>query len=299
MFPFRRAPKRKPPPKPTWLVWALLVFGVYCFYMVSLPGSPASKSVQTAKNEVNSQIDLKEYKQKIFPENGAGIRISDVEEGKGDPAICGQEVKVAYQVYLAQGNKINDSATKEKPLTFTIGSGKTMPVFEKGVIGMKAGGKRSIIAPPLMSYGLEDYRRDDVPKGSSIRVEMELLSNGPKLPDLEVMPYRIAEVAVGGGPMLVCGEPAHIRIKVWDLTGKLLYTNKDEKEPFHFTPGRSEIMLGLDQGVIGMNEGATRLLIVPPSFQKTLTGKPPKYDFPLPKDQVVMIEATAIEPAAQ
>lgn len=296
MWPFSKPPKQKLPPKPVWLKWGLLAFATYAVVMVSLPGSKLHKSAEKAQTTIakNETIQFDKYKDKIFPADAAGLRINDVKEGEGAPAVCGQKVALSYQSFLAQGNELPDAATPEKPLRFTIGGEHVMPVFDRGVIGMKPGGKRSIIAPPLMSYGLEDYKRDDVPKGASVRFEMELLSTEPKLPEVETMPYRIAEVAVGNGLMLVCGEAANVRIKIWDLSGKLLYSNKDDKEPLTFTPGKSEVMLGLEHGVLGMLEGGTRLLIIPPAFQKTLSGTAAKHNFPLPKDQTVMLEVEAL-----
>jgi len=294
MLSFRKhKEKSRTHPKPPWLMWMLVFFIAYSAYVMSKPGTGPNKSMRIAKDELSSEIDLKGYKDKIFPEHAAGLRIRDMEVGIGDPAICGQQVSITYDSYLAQGNQLPDSASKEKPLKFTIGDGHVMPVFGNGVIGMKEGGKRSIVAPPLMSYGLEDYRREDVPDGATVRMEIEMLSISPKLPDLDTVPYRIAEVSVGNGPMIICGEPASLRVKMWDLNGKLLYDNKDEKDPMLFTPGRSEVMLGLEQGVIGMNQGGTRLLVIPKQFQSTMSGKEPKFALPLPKDQVVMVEAAA------
>jgi len=302
MFPFRyKAKRRKLPPKPAWLKWLLLFFIGYIVVMASTPGSKTHNEVQKTREKLaqNDIVNLSEYKDKIFPERAAGLRINDVAEGSGSPAVCGQKVAVAYTAFLAQGNTLPDEATKEKPLGFTIGDGHVMPVFDRGVIGMKVGGKRSIIAPPLMSYGLEDYKRDDVPPGAAVRFEMEMLSIEPPLPDVAVVPYRIAEVAVGNNNMLVCGERAALRVKMWDIGGKLLYSNADEKEPLFITPGKAEVMLGLEQGVMGMLEGGTRLLIIPPAFQNTMRGEKPKFDFPLPKDQAVMVEVQAHSPLTQ
>ncbi len=302
MFPFgRKTDRSKIPPKPVWLKWALLAFVGYALLMISTPGNKIHQVAERsqAKLEKNEILNIGDYKNKIFPEHAAGLRINDVEAGSGDYAVCGQRVAVAYESFLAQGNKLPDAASKEKPLTFTIGDHHVMPVFDSGVIGMKVGGKRSIVAPPLMSYGLDDYHRDDVPKGAAVRFEMQLLSIEPKLPDVATMPYRIAEVAVGSGRMLVCGEQANLRIKIWDMAGKILYENSADKEPLSITMGKSEVMMGLEQGSIGMQEGGTRLLIIPPAFQQTMSGAKPKFSFPLPKDQTVMVEVEAHSAANQ
>lgn len=296
MFPFgKKSTRRTLPPRPIWLKWLLLAFFGIVLVMVSTPGTKVNLSVQQAKKtlEKNETINFDHYRNTIFPADAAGLRIDDIAEGKGPSAVCGQQVTLSYETFLTQGNALPDHASKERPLRFTIGDGHVMPVFDRGVIGMKIGGKRSIIAPPLMSYGLSDYHRDDVPKGSSVRFEMELLSIHPPLPEVKRIPYRIAEIAAGTGAMLVCGEQASIRITIWDLSGKMLYNNIQDAQPLTFTIGKSELMLGLEQGVIGMQEGGTRLLIIPPALQNSLSGAPAKFAFPLPKDQTVMVEVEA------
>jgi FKBP-type peptidyl-prolyl cis-trans isomerase len=293
----RKAERRKPPPKPAWLKWLLLAFLGYAFIVMSLPGK-MNNTLQTVKTEIKQHevAHFGDYKEKIFPENATTMRISDVEDGKGQQAVCGQRVSIAYDAFLAQGNALADKASKDTPLTFTIGNGHVMPVFDRGVIGMKTGGKRSIIATPLMSYGLEDYKRDDVPPGASVRMEIELLSVEPKLPIVDDMPYRLAEVAPGKGLLLVCGEKVSIGIKIWDIGGKLLYSNTDKDgKPLIITLGKAEVMLGLEQGVIGMQEGGYRLLIIPPAYQQTMWGKEPKFAFPMPKNQTVLVEVAAYE----
>lgn len=282
---------------PGWLKWMLVIFVCYGLILVNT-SNEGRKRIELTQEKIskNEIVNIDGYKDKLFPEHAAGLRIKDEKEGSGQPAVCGQKVVIAYQSYLAQGNELPDSASADKPLRFTIGDGHAMPVFDRGVIGMKAGGKRSIVAPPTMTYGMEDYKRSDVPEGATVRMEMELLSAEPALPELDTMPYRIAEVAVGNGNMLICGETTTIRLKIWDLTGKLLYSNAGDKEPITLTPGKSELMLGIEQGVIGMLEGGTRLLIIPPAFQKTMSGDAPKTDFPLPEAQVVMVEVEAHGP---
>lgn len=298
MFGLFRKKRRRPDSRPPWLKWLLLVFILYAVYVVvtTREGQHTLERTQS-RLEKNEVLDVTSYKNKIFPQDAAALRIQDISEGEGNPAVCGQQVALSYQAYLAQGNELNDQATREKPLRFTIGDAHVMPVFDRGVIGMKAGGKRSIIAPSLMAYGLEDYQRNDVPDGATIRMEMELLSISPPLPDIAEMPYRIAEVAIGGGSMLTCGYAADVRIKLWNLEGKLLYSNHEAAEGLTITPGKSEVMMGLEQGILGMLDGGTRLLIIPPAFQQTMHGNKPVFTFPMAENQTVMMEVEATMPA--
>ena len=87
---------------------------------------------------------------------------------------------------------------------------------------------------------------------------------------------------------------AKSQVTVWSVDGKKLFSTKDKGQPLTFTPGKSEVFLGLEQGVIGMAAGEMRTLIVPPGFQKAMDGNPPTTDFLLPKDQTVLVDVEAL-----
>jgi peptidylprolyl isomerase len=61
-------------------------------------------------------------------------------------------VRVRYNVSL-QGGQVFESNMNGTPIEFTIGSGKMIRGFEKGVIGMKPGETRQVIIPPEDAYG--------------------------------------------------------------------------------------------------------------------------------------------------
>ncbi len=78
----------------------------------------------------------------------------------------GDRVKVHYTGKLQDGT-VFDSSQGGEPLDFIIGRGDLIPGFEEGVVGMKAGDKKTVSIPPEQAYG---DRRDDlvvsVPKSS-------------------------------------------------------------------------------------------------------------------------------------
>lgn len=66
----------------------------------------------------------------------------------------GKAVKVNYT--LKVDGKVFDSSVGRKPVEFTAGSHQMIPGFEKGVMGMKAGQKKSFSVSPAEGYGPED-----------------------------------------------------------------------------------------------------------------------------------------------
>lgn len=266
-----------------------------------LSGSPSplthKEEFKDAGNGLVSQslIDLKSYQDKIFPDRHTTLRVKDLRTGSGSPAVCGQNVTIAYEAFLPDGAKISDSAGSDKPLSFRIGENKVLPAFEQGVIGMQKGGKRSLVAPPNMSYGIKEFARADVPEKSNVRLDVELLEASPALPSLDDVPYRIANISQGSGHMLLCGDSAKLAMTIWSAEGKKLFSNTGQGEaPLSITLGKSELFMGLEQGVIGMNVGGQRLLVVPPAFQRTMHGNAPALDI-LPKNsQTVLVEVEAL-----
>jgi FKBP-type peptidyl-prolyl cis-trans isomerase FkpA len=223
---FRKKRKAIPPqPSPPWVKWALIGFVALALIGNLRKGTPdAPNKVHEAFHQAAENLNpkkffnLAEYKSVLFP--GGELRIRDIKEGKGPSAICGQEVKIAYEAFIDKDKKIDDAATKEKPLAFRIGDGKAMPAFEQGVTGMKTGGTRSIFSPAGMAYGAKDFARKDVPSPAAVRFEVELLEATPALPDLATAPYRIATVTPGSGAPAMCGEVAHVRVLMWSVEGK-------------------------------------------------------------------------------
>lgn len=278
--------KRKEQPAPPWMKWLLIVFVLYAVVSNMGKDKPGDKPapLKSAMNDIESSINLSEYKGKIFPDSDVPLRIKELAAGSGNPAICGQDVKIAYASFFPDGKLAEKSASKDTPLAFRIGDGEAMPALEQGVIGMREGGSRSVIASPSMATGM------DTSKSDLVRLDIELLSLSPTLPNFESTPYRIAEVAAGARATVLCGQPVKAKVTVWSTEGKKLFA---AKEPLEFTPGKSETFLGLEQGVIGMRVGGMRTLVVPPTFQKTMHGNKPVVDIPLPKTQTVLVDVEA------
>ncbi len=81
------------------------------------------------------------------------LEIKDLQEGSGAPVERGDYVTVQYVGVDYETGKQFDSSWGGKPLSFTVGAGEVIPGWEKGIEGMRPGGRRELIVPPGLAYG--------------------------------------------------------------------------------------------------------------------------------------------------
>jgi peptidylprolyl isomerase len=80
--------------------------------------------------------------------------ITDLIVGDGDEAVPGRQVVVHYVgVTFDGGEEFDASWNRGSPFTFPLGGGRVIEGWDKGVAGMKVGGRRQLIIPPHLAYG--------------------------------------------------------------------------------------------------------------------------------------------------
>ena len=80
--------------------------------------------------------------------------IKNLIKGTGPSAGVGSEVTVQYVgVDYATGKQFDASWDRGQPFSFLLGAGKVIPGWDRGVAGMRVGGRRELIVPPNLGYG--------------------------------------------------------------------------------------------------------------------------------------------------
>ena len=80
--------------------------------------------------------------------------VKDLIEGTGATAKAGDQVVVQYVgVDYKTGKQFDASWDRGQPFPFQLGAGQVIPGWDKGVAGMKVGGRRELIIPPDLAYG--------------------------------------------------------------------------------------------------------------------------------------------------
>ena len=103
----------------------------------------------------------------------AKVTITDSKVGDGAEAVAGKYVTVHYRGTLQDGKEF-DSAMGENSYTFHLGTGEVIKGWDRGLLGMKVGGKRKLIIPPTLAYGA--FPVGIIPANSTLTFEFELLS---------------------------------------------------------------------------------------------------------------------------
>ena len=103
-----------------------------------------------------------------------GLYYQNVVDGTGDPAGHGSRAWVHYTGWLADGTEFDASWPPEAPILVWIGSGNTIPGFAEGTRGMRVGGKRLIVVPPVLGYG--GQTQGPIPANSILVFEIELVA---------------------------------------------------------------------------------------------------------------------------
>jgi len=84
----------------------------------------------------------------------SGLVTEDITVGSGQEAINGKTVSVHYVgVAWSTGKQFDASWDRNEPFDFGLGNGQVISGWDKGVAGMKVGGRRKLTIPPDMGYG--------------------------------------------------------------------------------------------------------------------------------------------------
>lgn len=164
-----------------WIIAIIMAGGfILSYFLVILQNEDASNSNTTelTQNQTNDEqettVDPTAYKVDGKVET---LQTMDLTPGTGAEVKEGDTITVHYKGTIAQtGVKFDSSYDRGEPITFELSG--VIEGWQKGMPGMKEGGKRRLIIPASMAYGAQEQQ--GIPANSDLVFEVELLSVTPK-----------------------------------------------------------------------------------------------------------------------
>lgn len=101
------------------------------------------------------------------------LEIIDLVIGEGKTCVKGALITTQYKGQLEDGTVFDSSYDRGQPFQCVIGSRRVIQGWDKGLMGMKVGGKRKLIVPAHLAYG--DRQVAKIPPNSNLIFEIELL----------------------------------------------------------------------------------------------------------------------------
>ena len=139
-------------------------------------GPAPAAAAETAPRPIQGDVERTTFAPELdvhldsMTRRASGLYVQDVKFGQGGVVLRGRTVVVRYAGWLPTGKKFDAGE-----ITVELGSGKTIPAWEEGLLGMRAGGQRRMVSPPNMAYGSRGAG-DDIPPNAVLVFLMEVTS---------------------------------------------------------------------------------------------------------------------------
>jgi peptidylprolyl isomerase len=110
------------------------------------------------------------------------LRYIDLKVGTGDVARTSAQgaivfYTVHYTGWLTDGTKFDSSVDRNEPFVFPVGAKRVITAWDTGFEGMRVGGKRRLIVPYQLAYGVPGSP-PVIPAKATLIFDVELLGMG-------------------------------------------------------------------------------------------------------------------------
>ncbi len=216
------------------------------------------------------------------------LTVCDLVQGEGEPVAAGATVTAQYTgVGAKSGKEFDSSWSRGEPATFPLD--RVIEGWQKGIPGMKTGGRRLLVIPAAQAYGDMPPEGSGIEKGEALVFVVDLVPTpvptvGPRVegtagvtvtgkagakPVITVTPETAKVAALtysdlieGTGPEVAPGATVTAQyVGIGANSGKEFDSSWDRGEPAQFP--LANVIKGWQDGLPGMKVGGRRLLVIP------------------------------------
>lgn len=99
--------------------------------------------------------------------------VEDIVLGEGKACVKGALIFTHYRGTLDDGTEFDSSHRRGQPFECVIGVRRVIQGWDKGLMGMKVGGRRKLFVPAHLAYG--ERAVNGIPPNSNLHFDIELL----------------------------------------------------------------------------------------------------------------------------
>ena len=206
------------------------------------------------------------------------LLIEDLVVGSGSPVGVGDFLIMDYVgVSYSTGLQFDASWDRGSPFPFELGAGRVIQGWDQGIVGMSVGGRRSLTIPPELAYGENGSGSGSIGPNETLVFVVDLIASVPanlEKPSEELTSEPTTEletndIAEGSGAIVQPGNVVYIHyVGVAASTGEQFDSSWDRgrSEFIGYISGTGNVIQGLDEGLLGMQVGGRRTVVIPPDL---------------------------------
>ena len=137
--------------------------------------------MDSTEHKMEMKKDTTEAKAPEIITTESGLQYIDEKIGEGAEAKTGSQIEVHYTGWVyadgkKKGEAFDSSLKRGKPIAFRLGSGQMIRGWDEGLVGVKVGGKRTLIIPAKLAWGNRGAAGGAIPPNASVIFECEMMS---------------------------------------------------------------------------------------------------------------------------
>ena len=206
------------------------------------------------------------------------LLIEDLVVGSGSPVGVGDFLIMDYVgVSYSTGLQFDASWDRGSPFPFELGAGRVIQGWDQGIVGMSVGGRRSLTIPPELAYGENGSGSGSIGPNETLVFVVDLIASVPanlekpteELTSESTTELKTNDISEGSGAIVQPGNVVYIHyVGVSASTGEQFDSSWDRgrSEFIGYISGTGNVIQGLDEGLLGMQVGGRRTVVIPPDL---------------------------------